>query len=335
MRAQVLERARHLVVGLAETDHDAALGLDARAGILDALEQLERAIVTRARAHHRMQARDGLDVVIDDLGARVDDALQVLGAAAEVGDQDLDDRTGALADLLDDHGEDRAAAILQIIARHRRDDRVTQVHPGDGLGDATWLVPVHEAVRLARGDRAETAAARAQLTQDHDRGGAARPAVTEVRTARLLAHRDELLLAQQRLRLAIVALPGELDLEPWRQTLELARRDTTHTAGAGGAGLGTGGGTIKRRGVGPTRDRYPSGAPCPRALVSPRLRSNPPRSSTPTRPGPEKARQRRNRPWQLGCRGPVTGRAVANRNEGLKPPPGASPQAPPWHPDSW
>ena len=96
----------------------------------------------------------------------------------------------------------------------------TEINLVHRLADAPRLVPVDVAVGLPRRHGAEPAAARAQVAQDHDRRGAARPAVPEVGAARFLAHRDQSLLAQQRLRLGVLAGARELDLEPVREPPE-------------------------------------------------------------------------------------------------------------------
>ena len=85
------------------------------------LEQLERAIVARARPHHRMQALHRLDVVVDHVGPRLDHPLQIVAMAAEVRDQHLDHGGGALADLVDRRGEDRCSR------RPARSSRATEV----------------------------------------------------------------------------------------------------------------------------------------------------------------------------------------------------------------
>ena len=90
----------------------------------------------------------------------------------------------------------RGAAVGQFVAGDAGDDAVPQAHLRDGLGDARGLAEV-ELGRPAGLDRAEVAGARADVAEDHHGGGAARPALAEVRALRALADRVELVVVHQ------------------------------------------------------------------------------------------------------------------------------------------
>ena len=71
--------------------------------------------------------------------------------------------------------------------------------------------------RLAVRDRAEAAAARTDVAEDHDRGGAAGEALADVGTTRLLADRVESAAAQPAFHVVDVVRKGSALLEPRRE----------------------------------------------------------------------------------------------------------------------
>ena len=88
------------------------------------------------------------------------------------------------------------AVVGQVVAVDARDDRVAQAHPRDRARDARGLERVVPR-RLAGLDVAEAAAARARVAEDHERRGAALPALADVRARGLLADRVQVLVADQ------------------------------------------------------------------------------------------------------------------------------------------
>ena len=72
MRTEVAHRLDDFVVRLAEADDDARLREHRVVGdLLRPPQEPERRVVARLRtAHARVQAADGLDVVVEDAGAR-------------------------------------------------------------------------------------------------------------------------------------------------------------------------------------------------------------------------------------------------------------------------
>ena len=143
VRAQVRERLLDLVVRLAQAEHDPRLGLDARAALLPALQDLERAGVAGTRAHRRVQALDRFHVVVEDFRARVHDNAQGFEAAFEIWDEHFDRAAGLeLANAPDDHGKNRCAAVPAFIAVDAGDHGVFERHGFDRLGDAFGFHPV-------------------------------------------------------------------------------------------------------------------------------------------------------------------------------------------------
>ena len=86
--------------------------------------------------------------------------------------------------------------------------------------------------RLAGLDVAEAAAPRAGVAEDHERRGAALPALADVRAGGLLADRVEVLRLDQRLQLAVARPAGGGHLEP-RRLAALVRLDVRARAPSG------------------------------------------------------------------------------------------------------
>ena len=159
---------------LAEAEHDS--GLRGEAARLGVAEHGEAALVAGLHADGLLEALDGLDVVVEDVGLGVEHGVEVVGAALPVGGEHLD---GALRVAVlggaDGGGPDAGAAVLQVVAGDGGDDAVAEAHLGDGVGDAGGLAQI-ELGGAAGLDRAEIAGARADVAEDHHRGRAAGPA---------------------------------------------------------------------------------------------------------------------------------------------------------------
>ena len=111
----------------AEAEHHAGLGDEAL--LLGDLQELQRAVILGLRADLVVEPRDGFDVVVEDFGLLVEDELQGVPVAAEIGDEDFDAGAGGLqADLADRLGPDRRAAVGQLVAVDAGDDDVLEVH---------------------------------------------------------------------------------------------------------------------------------------------------------------------------------------------------------------
>ena len=160
--------------------------------LLRALEQPERAVVVGlAAAHLTVQAAHGLDVVVEDLGARADHRRErLLLDPEEVRRQDLDRRRRELRlDRADRRRVMGGAAVGDVVAVDRRHDDVLQLHLRGGLRDAQRLERVGRRVRPARVDVAVPARAGAGVAEDLEGRGAAAPALGDVRAPGLLADR--------------------------------------------------------------------------------------------------------------------------------------------------
>ncbi len=202
-RAQVVHDLQDLLPLLAEADHQARLRDHGRIDLLHALQQAQRGEVARAGPDAQVKARHGLEVVVEDVGPRSHDRFDRARLAQEIGRQHLDRRLRrARADRADGLGEMLRTAILQIVTVDGGDDDVLEPEFRHGLGDVHRLLRI-EGAGKSRGDVAERAGARADLAHDHHGGVPALPAFADIGAGGLLAHRGELVLAQDRLGLVV------------------------------------------------------------------------------------------------------------------------------------
>ncbi len=151
--------------------------------------------VARARPDRQIERRHGLEIVVEDVGPRLDDDVKRAVLAQEVRRQHLDRGSGrGGADGADHRGEMRRAAVRQIVAIDRGDDDMLETQLGDGVGDPLRLVRVESAGQPGL-DVAEGAGARAGVAHDHHGGVLLRPALADIGAAGLLADGDEAVLA--------------------------------------------------------------------------------------------------------------------------------------------
>ncbi len=185
--------------------------------------------VVGAGTRFLVQARRRFQVVVHHVRQAILEQVQgFFQAAAEVGHQHFDAgvrRQGAR--LLDALDEMAGAAIAQVIAVDGSDDDVVQAQLGDGFRQVGRLFLVQR-VRAAMADVAERAAARALVAHDHEGGGALAKTFADIRAAGFLAHRHELVFAQDVLDFIETGrCRSGLDADPVRlfQALDLLDRD--------------------------------------------------------------------------------------------------------------
>src|SRR5439155_9137137 len=213
--AQVAEDLDDFVDLLPQAEHDARLREDGRVHPLGACQQLERSRVAALRAHLRVQAGDGLDVVIEDVRAGSHHGCQRGLVTHEVRDQNLDAACrDAPADMPYGPGKDCRPTVFQLVAVDGGDDGVLQAHALNRLRDAHWLAQV-EHTRPAGLHGAEAASPGAGVAQDHEGGGACLPALADVGTTRLLTDGVQLEPAHDVLELGVVRAAGKPDPQPF------------------------------------------------------------------------------------------------------------------------
>ena len=186
-------------------------------------EQPERLVVVDLRAAHLpVQPANRLDVVVEDLGPRVEhDAERLLLVAEEVGRQDLHRGCRHLRLERADRRRVVAGALVgQVVPVDGRDDDVLELHLRRGVREPQGLERIRRVLGLAGLDVAVPAGARARVAEDLERRRPAAPALGDVRAAGLLADRVQ-----------VVAVDQLLDVEVARVG---ARRAHLHPLGAAG-----------------------------------------------------------------------------------------------------
>ena len=161
-----------------------------------------------------VEAGDGFEVVAEDFGLFVEDELEGVPVAAEIGDEHLDIGAGGLeANLADGVGPDGGAAIVEFIAVDAGDDDVLEVHGRDGRAHAGGLFKI-ERRWPAGGDVAESAGASADIAEDHDSGGAGGPAFAKIGAFGALADGVQALVVDEVEELEVFAAGGHFHFEP-------------------------------------------------------------------------------------------------------------------------
>src|SRR5664280_2775178 len=230
IRAQVPQSLRQLLARFAEPDHHAALHFHGNLPVVSprggATQQLPRSRVERLRPHAFVEALDGFRVVVQDLRPLVEDGRERRLAAEEIRDEDLDrDAGGERPDLPNRGGEVRGTAVGQLVAVNRGHDGVPDPERFHGLGHVPRLLRV-ERPPGPLGDRAEAAVPRADVAHEHEGGGLVdAPALEEIRAARFLADRIEMLVRHERRNAArqLVVVYAHLQpLWPGRDSIERA-----------------------------------------------------------------------------------------------------------------
>src|SRR3990170_3211011 len=229
---EVRHRTEDLLPRLPEAEHDRGFREEPRAHRLRGAEDGQALVVHRAGVPGEgLEPPDGLEVVVEDVGSRVDDGPDCVEVAPEVGDEGLHEDSGVpRLDLPDRPGEVVRAAVGQVVAVHGRQDHVGEAELFDRDGDLPRLLRVHDASRVPRGHGTESATARAHVPEEHDRRGAPAPALRDVRAVGLLADCVEVQAPQEGLEVD-VRLPSR---RAYTDPLGLPLREhATQTKGRG------------------------------------------------------------------------------------------------------
>ena len=202
-RPQVVHHLQDFLAGLAQAHHQARLGEHRGVDFLHPRKKPQRREVARAGPDRRIEPWHGLEVVVEDIGARRHDRLDGSGLAHEIRRQDLDRRGGRGRMQGRNHlGEVCRSAVVEIVAIDRCDDHVPQSQLAHRLGDIARFVRI-EGAGFTGGDVAEGAGPRADLAHDHESRVLLLPTFADVGARRLFAHGGEPVLAHQPLGLGI------------------------------------------------------------------------------------------------------------------------------------
>ena len=221
--ADVIQGAIQFVVGLAQPQHQAGLGQRLGSVALGKRQHVQGLRVTGARVSHRMgQSLDRFQILrvrdqpgIEHRGHRIEVAGKVRGQRFHRG------LRRALVNGLDAGRVVRCAAIGQIVAIDRGQHHVFQRHQCDRIGHLHRLQRIQPTVGIAGADRAELARTRAYRTHQHQRGGAAAPAFSDIRALGLGADRVELVRIDNVTHFLIARAGGQLYPQPCRFSLDI------------------------------------------------------------------------------------------------------------------
>ena len=153
--------------------------------------------VIRTGARLLVEPRHGFEIVVHDVGRALgQDIERDVEPAAEIRHEHFDTRLRrALAHRAYAVLEMPRAAVAQIVAVDARDDDVLELQRRDRFGKMQRFLGIGRK-RPAVRDVAERAAARAQVAEDHESRRAFAETLADVGARRFLAHRMELVLAQ-------------------------------------------------------------------------------------------------------------------------------------------
>ena len=145
---------------------------------------------------------------------RSHDGLQSLLVSSEIRNQDLHPNSGVQNfDPKDSLGEMGRAAVGEVVAIHRGHHDVLQAQLLDHQGHVARLFRV-EQIGLALADGAKAAAAGTDVSEDQKGRRAMPPALADIRAARLLANRVEVVLPQDMLEAEVVGTARESGFDP-------------------------------------------------------------------------------------------------------------------------
>ena len=217
---QVLDGVDDLLVGLAQAHHDAALGAHVRTAGLVALQQVQRVLIAGAGANVFVQLRDGLDVVVEHIrGCFHQNIHRGIQAGTEIRGEDFDlGLRGAGANLADALGKMLSTPVGQVVPVHGGNHHILEAKVVHGFCQMQRLFRVQR-VGAAEAHITERAATGADVTHDHEGGGAATETLWQVGAGGFLADRMQLLLAQHRLDALDFAVGGNAYANPVRFTL--------------------------------------------------------------------------------------------------------------------
>jgi hypothetical protein len=219
MRAQIAHHSEHFVGRFAQPEHQAGLGGDVRPGAFRVRQNVERAVVPRAQPDLAVEPRHGLGVMVHHVRSRFEHHVHGRMRALKIRDQNLDPAPGhPLANRANGEREQLRAAVLAIVPVYAGDYGVLEPERSRGLGHTPRLVEIQRQGG-ALPHRAETAPARADVAEDHERRRAVMPALTDVRAVRFLTDSVQVELAHELLEPEVVWAARRAHLEPARLPL--------------------------------------------------------------------------------------------------------------------
>src|SRR6185437_10226782 len=189
----------HLVLTFTEPYHQAGFG-QCRAVVFCKTEHVEGLLIIGLGAHAAIQATDCFHIVIENMRSRIQHPSDGMMVAAEIGREYFYPGLWQYRPYLTYRFSKMIrTAIRQIVAIHGCNNDIAKLHARGHLGDMMGLIRIERKLAFggrALGNRAESAPARAQIAQNHERSSAPVEALVNVRTAGGLADRMQTPLAE-------------------------------------------------------------------------------------------------------------------------------------------
>jgi hypothetical protein len=139
-----------------------------------------------------VQPRDGFHVVIENVRRGIEHACDGIQITAKIRRQNLDARVGkGLPHLANGLAKMPRTSVRKIVAIDRGDHHITQFPACGGAGNIGGFAAIEREflfVRRAFRNRAESAAARAEIAENHERRCPAMKALVHVGATRGFAH---------------------------------------------------------------------------------------------------------------------------------------------------
>src|SRR5579863_2596173 len=143
--------------------------------------------------------------MVKDVRGGIQHAGHGIEVPAKIGRKRLDASFGeGASDFANRLSEVPRSAIGKIVAIHAGDHHVAQTQGSSHTRDVRRLLRIERTGMTALGNGAESASARTQIAQDHERRGAAMEALVKVGTPRGLAYR----IQAQAAKLALQIVDG-------------------------------------------------------------------------------------------------------------------------------
>ncbi len=176
----------------------------------------ESALVTGARPHCAIKTRHSFGVVVENIRLRVEHDLQRFFQTLKIRNQHFDPAIGnQLANLADGFGKNLGASDVVIVTIHAGHDSMLQAQRRYSLSHPSRLIPV-DRLGAALGHGAESAAAGADIAQQHEGRSLVIPALADVRALCRFANRVQSQPARQLLKLVKIVADGSLGAQPVR-----------------------------------------------------------------------------------------------------------------------
>lgn len=210
--AEIVHSLDNLFTSLAKPEHDTALAADTAFSYM--AYHLQRVVISGEAAHIGSKATHCLQIMAYNFRTFRNHKVNKIKATFEVRNQHLHSDTRALRFDSPDHlGPMGGAEVGKIVTVNGCDHHMMQTEILYRLDNVSNLLLVKRE-RTTRSHIAEATAAGADISADHESGGAVAPTFTTVGTHAGAAYSVKMFLVQQTHYLAGLEPPGEFDLEP-------------------------------------------------------------------------------------------------------------------------